>query len=184
MFAMQMTICMGKSHDGSIVHDRVVACVRSHQLRRDLIHASYLVNPKEFVYAPFYVWRDEDAMRGFLLGKSFAGVVQAFGRPRIRTWNVLQFDQIHREGAASFGVREVDAICREDDLATAARREGERHRALLGAPGLEARAVVLDPDRWEIARFSLWRDEGSACNIDADCVETYLIGDFARPIAA
>jgi hypothetical protein len=130
------------------------------------------------------VWRDEAAMRGFLLGKPFTGVVQTFGRPRLRTWSVLHFDQADSGGVPAFVVREIDAICRQDNLAAAARREGERQRALRELPSLLGRAVMLDPDRWEITRFSLWRDERSARKVDADCIETYQVAEFAAPIAA
>ncbi len=45
-------------------------------------------------------------------------------------------------------------------------------------PGLHTRAVMLDPTRWEIARFTLWRDQACAVPSDADCVETYRVNRF------
>ncbi len=184
MFAMQLTISLEQGRDGPSVHRRVEECAHGAQQQRDLVHVSYLINPNEFVYAPFYVWRSEEAMCGFLLGKPFTRVVRRFGRPRLRTWNILQFHQAAAGGTATFAAREIDAICSQDSLEAAARREDERHRGLLDLPGLRMYAVMLNPGRWEIARFSLWCDEPAAGALDADCVETYQIGDFSEPIAA
>lgn len=184
MYAMQLTMFLGQALDGPSVHHLVEDCARGAQQQRDLVHVSYLVNPKEFVYAPFYVWRSAEAMRGFLLGKPFARVVRAFGRPRLRSWSILQFDQLNAGGTAVVAAREIDAIRTLDSLEAVARREGERHRGLLNSPGLRMRAVMLDPGRWEIARFSLWRDEPSVRDVDADCVESFKIGDFSEPLAA
>lgn len=184
MIAMQLTIRLGQDRDGPSVHRRVEDCAHSAQQQRDLVHVSYLINPEDFVYAPFYVWRSEEALRGFLLDKRFTRVIHTFGRPRLRTWNVLQFDETDASGTATFAVREIDAIGNQDSIEAAAHREGERHRGLLDLPGLRMHAVMFNPGCWEIARFSVWRDEPSARNVDADCVETYQISDFSKTIAA
>ena len=43
---------------------------------------------RENLYAPFYVWDDAAAMNGFLTGRGFAGVSDAFGWPQVRIWIV------------------------------------------------------------------------------------------------
>ena len=37
-------------------------------------------------YVPFYLWHEDAAMNGFLLGPGFAALAADFGRPPVRTW--------------------------------------------------------------------------------------------------
>lgn len=39
-------------------------------------------------YAPFYLWRQPQAMAGFLAGDGFAALCRDFGRPRVDSWQV------------------------------------------------------------------------------------------------
>ena len=183
MLAMQLTIRLGVVCDSATVHALIAERVQRLS-RRDLIHAFCLVNEDEHVYAPLYVWRTDGAMRGFLLGSLMTGVVETFGRPKVRTWSVLEFGEADTTVVPRHAVREIDALRAEHSPALAARREGKRHRDMLGLPGLHAHVVMLDPERWEIARFSLWRDHGCAPTPDSDCVHTYRVAQFSEPVGA
>ncbi|MFQ5957775.1 MAG: DUF4865 family protein [Alphaproteobacteria bacterium] len=184
MLAMQLCLRFGAHCDGAALHRRVGGCARRDGRSGDLLLASCLIDEDDGLYAPFYIWRSDDALCGFLLGGPFADVVGAVGRPRLRTWNVLEFDAAAPAITPRFAVREIDALDGGESLALAARREGARHRTALDRPGLHAHAVMIDPERWEVARLSLWRDERCATASDADCVNTYRVGRFSEPVAA
>ena len=111
----------------------------------------------------------------FLTGDPFGEIVEVYGRPRVRTWNLLEFDTVDSAVTPGFAVRELDSVDAGDSLWAVTRREAERHREILERPGLAAHAAALDPDRWEIARFSLWRDAECAEAPNADCVQTYRV---------
>ncbi|MCH8859261.1 MAG: DUF4865 family protein [Proteobacteria bacterium] len=111
----------------------------------------------------------------FLTGDPFGEIVEVYGRPRVRTWNLLEFDTVDSAVTPGFAVRELDSVDAGDSLWAVTRRETERHREILERPGLAAHAAALDPDRWEIARFSLWRDAECAEAPNADCVQTYRV---------
>ncbi|MFP6742961.1 MAG: DUF4865 family protein, partial [Alphaproteobacteria bacterium] len=138
-----------------------------------LVHASCLLDRNEKCCAPLYIWQSPEAMSDFLFGEPFARIVTTFGRPRVRTWNVLEFDQPDMTTTATYARREVDTIDANSSLRDIACREGKRHREALDCPGIVAHATTIDADRWEIARFSLWRDDQCAVAANADCVQVY-----------
>ncbi len=184
MIAMQLCLRFGAHYDGAALRRRVGDCARRNGRNGDLLYASCLIDEDDGLYAPFYVWRSDETLCSFLLGGPFADVVGAVGRPRLRTWNVLEFDRAASVTAPRFAVREIDALDSGESLALVARREGARHRAALDRPGLHAHAALIDPERWEVARLSLWRDESYAAASDADCVHTYRVERFSEPVAA
>ena len=100
----------------------------------------------------------------------------------MRTWSVLEFGPGDTSVTPHYAVSEIDAVDPEQNLWSVAQREKERHHDALCQPGLFAHAATLDPDRWEIARFSLWRDELCAAPPDADCVRTYRVTQHTEPL--
>ena len=175
MLAMQLNLPFVLGRDDASASATVHDCARRVSPRRDLVHACCLVDEGERCCAPLYIWRSTRAMCNFLMGDPFGEIVEIYGRPRVRTWNVLELDTGDSTITPRFAVREVDSVDAEASLWTMARRETERHREILDRPGLAAHAAVLDPDRWEIARFSLWRDRECAGAPNADCVQTYRV---------
>lgn len=182
MLAMQLNLRLGACSDETGAYGRVVDCARRVSPRRDLVHAACLVDDEAHVCAPLYIWRSGGAMRCFLLGSRFGEVVDGFGRPRVRTWSVLEFDPGDTSVAPRFAISEIDALDPERNLRSVAQREKRRHREMLRRPGLYSHAAAVDPDRWEIVRFSLWRDELCAAPADADCVHTYRVTQHTEPI--
>jgi hypothetical protein len=108
-------------------------------------------------------------------------VTQTFGRPRVRTWNVLAYDIADASVEPTFAVREVDSIAAEDNLAELADEERAQHRSLISTPGLHSHAVALDADRWELVRYSLWRDQASATKPRGDSVQPYEVLHLSSP---
>jgi len=178
---MQMTFGSASHRTGNVVEKRLSGLAAVLE-GRGLLHAACLYSSDRDHFEPFYIWRNGKSMRGFLLGNWFSEVVEGLDRPRVRTWHVLNYDRGPWRAAPEFAVREVDALGEDDNLSVIARREAKRHRDALACPDLNARVVMLDPERWEIARVSLWRSSSSALPGDADCVESYRVARVCCPV--
>jgi hypothetical protein len=46
---------------------------------------------------------------------------------------------------------------------------------MLDQPGIWAHSTALDCDRWELVRYSLWRDAEAARIVKGDCINTYEV---------
>lgn len=184
MIAMQYSISLSDDFGIQKIRARVQARYGLFDKMSGLIHKSYLFNAKDRLYAPFYIWRFHDAAREFLLSDIFQDVCNTFRRPRVRMWNVLSYDVFDSSIMPTFAVREVDAVSAEQRLAGLAESERRAHEALRGKAGLHSHAVALDADRWELVRYSLWRDEAAARhNLLADTVQTYDVLHLSTPPA-
>ena len=182
MIAMQYSISLSDDFSTQKIRARVQARYCLFDKMPGLAHKSYLFNAKDRLYAPFYIWRSHDAAREFLLSGIFQDVSDTFRRPRVRMWNVLSYDVFDPAMTPTFAVREVDAVSAEQRLAATAAVEQRAHEDLRGRPGLHSHAVALDADRWELVRYSLWRDEAAARNnFIADTVQTYDVLHLSTP---
>jgi hypothetical protein len=182
MIAMQYSISLSNDFGTQQIRTRVQARYNLFDKMPGLAHKSYLFNNVDRLYAPFYIWRSHDAARDFLLGDIFQNVSDTFRRPRVRMWNVFSYDVFEPGMTPTFAVREVDAVPAEQRLGAMAEEEGRAHEALRGLPGLHSHAVALDADRWELVRFSLWRDEKLAPKKStADTVQTYDVLHLSTP---
>jgi hypothetical protein len=110
----------------------------------------------ENLYAPFYVWDDASAMSGFLTGRGFAGVSEAFGWPQVRVWIVWRARLARAVEQARFATREIAPIASHASLDALKTQENEAadeaidHGALAAVSGFE-------PTTWTRVRFRLWR---------------------------
>lgn len=181
MIAMQYTIQLANDFGVAQVRERVTARYPLFDNLPGLIHKSYLFSHAHGLYAPFYIWNSHDAALDFLLGPLFVGVIEKFGRPRVRTWNILAYDVADPTVEPTFAVREVDSISAEEKLGPLAEAEREHHRVLSGTSGLHSHAVALDADRWQLVRYSLWRDEGCAAKPRGDSVQPYEVLHLSTP---
>jgi hypothetical protein len=157
MHVMQYEIRLPAGYDMDIIDRRVATHgsrtddfaglgLKAYAVRRAGRHGS-LVN----AYAPFYLWNSPAGMNAFLYGP-FRSITTDFGRPVVRHWAGAAF---HR--GPEFGGRPVFAT-RETTLLPP---DVEPGPALDTAPparteGLHSQAVAVDPDRWEVVRFTLW----------------------------
>ncbi|WP_328314273.1 DUF4865 family protein [Streptomyces sp. NBC_00442] len=158
MQAMQYEITLPADYDMEIIRKRVAT--RGHLLDDfpGLGLKAYLMRERGVdspvnSYAPFYLWATSDGMNSFLCGPGFQGIVDDFGRPRVRHWAGLAY----AEGPASSAVpATATRLCVPvpDGVEPAAFAAREADRAL--APGVVASAVAIDPSRWELVRFTLW----------------------------
>ena len=182
MLAMQYSIRLASDFDEARLRQRVAQRVGLFNNMPGLAHKAYLFNAEQHVYAPFYVWSDHFKAREFLLGDIFADVIKSFGRPRVRMWGVLDFDIIgNRTVSPTVAVRCVEALAPDADLRTLERSELDHHVEMLDQPGIWAHSTALDCDRWELVRYSLWRDAESAKAVKGDCINTYEVVLVSNP---
>jgi hypothetical protein len=110
-------------------------------------------------YAPFYLWTQPFAVRDFLLGPLFDGVVQSFGRPTAFEGIVaalhLSSDEAAVRAARSMTIERF-ALRPGVDLAGWAADETELHLARIDEAGLLARVVSLEAGSWTAVRAELW----------------------------
>lgn len=182
MIAMQYTIRLSDDYGAQKIRARVQARYGLFDKMEGLAHKSYLFSRADRLYAPFYIWRSHQAAREFLLSDVFQDVSDTFSRPRVRMWQVFAYDVFDPGLTPTFAIREVDAVPAEQRLAVMAENERQAHGALKNCPGLHSHAVALDADRWELVRYSLWRDEAAARDKPkADVVQTYEVLHLSTP---
>ena len=102
-------------------------------------------------------------------------MIDTFGRPRVRSWHILEFDYGSSKEDPTFLRCAIDKVPAKTPLSELMKQEKERQKKMLDAPGLFARMVLLDPDRWEKGQFSLWRRQEDALPVSADCIYGYEI---------
>lgn len=104
-------------------------------------------------YAPFYLWADTAGMSRFLWGGGgFDGIVQDFGRPPVRHWTGARcLAGPARATSPKFATKRVlpESPERID-------RELAELTQLSANPAVHTTALAIDPQRWDIVRFTLW----------------------------
>ncbi|MER6163202.1 DUF4865 family protein [Streptomyces violaceorubidus] len=107
-------------------------------------------------YAPFYLWHTVEGMNAFLWEGAFQRPTDDFGRPAVRQWTSLAYE----EGGAAGSPARTAVLRRRpvpegpplSAVAADAVRETGRPAALGGA---QLAAAVVDTGRWELVHLSL-----------------------------
>jgi len=175
MLAMQYSVRLPKEYDQKKVRERVLARGPKFEGRPGLKHKFYLYEPEEHLYAPLYIWESTSAAQAFLMDSLFGDVVQDFGRPRVRSWQILKFDYGPSAATPTHMTAEVDKVCANKSLVDLKAQELETHGQMIATDGLFAHMVLLDPDRWEISRCSLWATKDRPFKPKSDCVYEYEV---------
>lgn len=183
MLAMQYTIRLPHDFDPLHIRKRVETRATLFDTLPGLAHKSFLFSEPDKLYAPFYIWSSNKAARSFLMEDLFKGVTETFSRPRVRTWNVFSTAYGNTEFRPAYAMMEADTIAAEANLATLFAEENARQQALAQNPALFFHAIALDTDRWEMVKYSLWKNEASAQASDSDCVQTYEVLHVSEPAA-
>ncbi len=188
MLAMQYSFTLPSDYDMSVIERRVSEKGHALDHHAPLIFKAYLAaiakDPvtasRENLYAPFYLWHDNDGMQGFLSSQGFAGLVASFGWPSIRTWPaVMAFERREDLSAATFATREFLPIVAYTDLAQLAAQESAAARqAMSDSNGLLALAA-FEPTTWSMVRFRLWRDANDL--IRSPSMQAYNVLHVSHP---
>ncbi|MGN9758802.1 DUF4865 family protein [Streptomyces sp. SD31] len=185
MHAMQYELTLPADYDMEIIRRRVASKghlldewdglgFKTYLMREHGVHGSP-VNQ----YAPFYLWNTVAGMNSFLWGGPFQGIVNDFGRPSVRQWSGLAYE----EGGATDSPARVAVLRRQqvpdgvrltDAMADAARETGR----LAGEGGVVLSAAAVDTSRWEVVHFSLW--EHDTPKADGDVYEVLHMSEPGR----
>lgn len=183
MLAMQYSIQLPENYDADAIRNRVSARKQLFDDHEGLVHKSFLYNDADKIYAPFYVWKNVNAAREFLLDDLFKGVVETFSRHRVRNWFVMHMTYGNRALQPAYAMREVDMIPAEEPLDAYLMRDKAMQDTLATDPNLYMHVVALDADRWEILHFSLWKDQASAPKPNGDAFLSYEVLHVSEPKA-
>ncbi len=166
MHAMRYGLTLPADYDMGIIRRRVASRghllddwpglgLKAYLMRERGVHGSP-VNQ----YAPFYLWDTVAGMNTFLWGGPFQGIVDDFGRPSVRQWPGVAYE----EGGAVGSPARVAVLRRQQvpderqlsDVMAEAARETER---IAREGGSVLSAAAVDASRWELIHFSLWEND-------------------------
>lgn len=181
MLAMQYSIQLSPEYDAQAIAARVAARKGLFDDHEGLVHKSFLYNDAEKIYAPFYVWENVNKAQKFLMNDLFKGVIDTFSRCRVRSWFSTHMAYGNRDVVPTFAYREVDVIAPEVPLDAFLQAEKEHQDALLADENLYMHVVAFDAERWEILRFSLWKDKVSAQKPTSDSYLEYDVLHVSEP---
>ncbi|MEU7059095.1 DUF4865 family protein [Streptomyces sp. NPDC046197] len=165
MHAMQYELTLPADYDmddvrrrvarvGHLLDDRDGLGFKTYLMRERGVHGSP-VNQ----YAPFYLWNTVESMNSFLWGGPFQGLADDFGRPEVRQWTGLAYEEGGTpDSPAAVAVRHrqplPDGVVLSEVMEDAVRET----RRLARQEGAVLAAAAVDTHRWELVHFSLWPD--------------------------
>ncbi|MDQ0746507.1 hypothetical protein QF034_000738 [Streptomyces africanus] len=164
MHAMQYELTLPADYDMGVIRDRVARLGHLLDDWDGLGFKAYLARERGLrgspvnQYAPFYLWNTVDGMNAFLWGGGFQGLSDDFGRPSVRQWTGLAYE----EGAgvhARFAVRRRQPVPDSGPPAGAAKDAAREARRLAAQDGALLAAAAVDTSRWELVHFSLWEHD-------------------------
>ncbi|GEM_PF-3109641 len=181
MLALQYSIHLPHDMDDAIIEDRVAKRAPVFEELDGMVHKAFLYNRNDKLYAPFYVWENLPGARDFLFDELFQGFVDNFHRPRMRSWIVL-----HQSGGdlvmpPSFARCESDLVPAEESLEDLIENQRVKQQEALKNPNLYYHLTALNPDRWELMHYSLWKDAASAPRPESDCVQDFEVLHLNEP---
>jgi len=167
MIAMQYAFPLAENYDMGRIRARIAEKGPLFDNLPGLVSKAFLINDlgtgSPFnEYATFYVWKDESAMRDFLLSEHFQAVVDAFGRPRVRHWTLLDQRGANDLRRARFAQREFVPLPESLPATDVVAHERAATRVLANTRGFVARVAALDTELWEAVRFTLWSERRAA----------------------
>lgn len=183
MIAMQYSFTLPADYDMAIIRHRIAE--KGHSLDhfdglrlKAYLHATRGEQSTENLYAPFYVWRDSEAMQRFLGSPGFAVLTQAFGWPSIRCWQVWDAYLSPQAREARFASREIHPIAPYTAL-DALRHEAREALQLDVERGALAAVTAFEPTTWSWVNFRLFDERPSISRADAR--QWYDVGHVSQP---
>ncbi|CAM5304256.1 DUF4865 family protein [Streptomyces coeruleorubidus] len=164
MHAMQYELTLPADYDMGVIRDRVARLGHLLDDWDGLGVKAYLIRERGLrgspvdQYAPFYLWNTVEGMNAFLWGGGFQGLSDDFGRPSVRQWTGLAYE----EGGGSharFAVRRRQPVPASGRLAEAVGDAVREARRLAAEDGAVLAAAAVDTSRWELVHFSLWEHD-------------------------
>ncbi|RLU87545.1 DUF4865 domain-containing protein [Streptomyces griseocarneus] len=188
MYAMQYEITLPADYDMGIIRKRVRDFGHTLDDRQGLHLKAYVIRERGAdgspvnQYAPFYLWDDTAAMSHFLVGGGgFQNIVRDFGRTPVQHWTITA----HETGPAQdiaprTASRHVTSLPADEDPTAAVRSALDGLRRTARHPDVHTTALAVDPLRWQLLRFTLWRD---AVPAGEPATERYEVLHLSEPTA-
>ncbi|MFE7167959.1 DUF4865 family protein [Streptomyces sp. NPDC057616] len=166
MHAMQYELTLPADYDMGIVRGRVARIGHLLDDWDGLGFKTYLLRERGVngspvnQYAPFYLWNTMAGMNAFLWGGAFQGLSNDFGRPSVRQWSGLAYEEGGAAGsAARYAVRRRQPVPDGAELAELTTEAVAEVARLAGEDGAILAAAAVDTSRWELVHFSLWEHD-------------------------
>lgn len=169
MYAMQYEIGLPADYDMTVIRRRVA---EKGPLLDDLPGLglkAYLIRERGVdgspvnQYAPFYLWADTGGMGRFLWGGGgFGAIVSSFGRPPVRHWTgvaCLRGDAALSE--AQTATRETWPMAPDADPGAGVDSALNALACHAALQGVCMTALAVDPQSWQMVRFTLWDRESA-----------------------
>jgi hypothetical protein len=128
-------------------------------------------------YSSLYLWRQDTALRDFLVTGRYKTVTDSFGRAEIQTRFVLDARK-GRATEARFAYMEELDIPLDTALTAASASEIERNKEMAGQEGTVAAATSIDTLNWKFTRILLATNEQGRTDRGVACEILHL----ARPL--
>ena len=179
MIAMQYPIALPTDYDMGIIRRRVAEKGATFDGRPGLLCKAFLISERSRgaplnQYAPFYVWKETEALWDFVAGSGFDGIVVSFGRPDILTWLPITVEvrQTLRRDAVRSALREDMPIPVDAELPAFRKTQVEASRsALANDPGIALQVLAANVERWSMVRFTLRYDQSTTIPSGAHAYE-------------
>ena len=166
MHAMQYELTLPADYDTNVIRDRVARVGHLLDDWEGLGFKTYLLRERGVngspvnQYAPFYLWNTMQGMNTFLWGGAFQGLSNDFGRPSVRQWTGLAYEEGGVPGSsARFAVRRRQPVPEGVVLADVMADAAQETARLAGEDGAVLAAAAVDSSRWELVHFSLWEHD-------------------------
>ncbi len=177
MLAMQYSIPLPHAMDAAKIRERVERRKPLFDNHKGLVHKSFVYSAEDHVYAPFYVWKDVEQAKHFLLDELYQGVIESFGRHRVRSWLIIGYGASKKKFVATHALREIDSVAPERLSLFSEREKNHQSELMSKHKELCLHVTALDADRWEVMRFSLWSRplKEAEFNPKSDCQQHYEV---------
>lgn len=187
MIAMQYTFSLPADYDMAIVDRRIRDKGPLLDNLPGLKFKAYLTARKgdavtgshENLYAPFYVWHQEEGLSDFICGPPFVTLTDSFGRPQINSWVAWRADTSADLRSARFATRETVAIEPYVSLAELRQKESDTAAAAISGGHALASVVAFEPTHWTLVRFRLFADAPKDASRPG--IQTYNVGHLSVP---
>jgi len=164
MLAMQYSFTLPADYDMAIIRRRISD--NGHRMDgfpklvfKAFLHASRDPQGRgahENLYAPFYLWENNEGINRFLASPGFASLTASFGWPAIKLWSVWQSHLSQEFALATIATREIVRINPFNDLAELQEIESQRAIRDVDEYGALGALVGFEPNTWSLVRFRLW----------------------------
>lgn len=133
----------------------------------------------ENLYAPFYVWHEEEGLSDFICGPGFVALTESFGRPQVNSWVAWHVETSADIRSAPFATREVVAIGTHAPLAELRREESDAAAAAISRGYALASVVAFEPTHWTLVRFRLLAE--APRDTSRPGIQAYDVGHLSLP---